>query len=502
MGKVTVDVAMESTSQEILSILKSVKALVTDVSTFDWKNFWKQMQTDEVFSTKFYYYETSTNPAGEKMNDSVGLEAVPSTTTEKGRDDFSNRSAFQVIDCNFSFDENGKKIPVAIAGGNGYSKTGKVNCGAMVPLTYWGIQKFDTYYIVHFATRKHPEIECETVTPWCDEELGYGVLTSYYAGNIDGIPYSSSGNAIWNFASAQTASAAVTKMGEKCVGSGSERSAYLLCMLWIKYATKNSRKKFAGNTSHNLQYLVAESGENVNFVVVTNTQANNFYVGDTVSIGDPADDTNHDRGNSKMRNIADKVRITAIESISGTSNSKVYVEKDGMAITATTYISSMPLHSGTTDDVLGVDGYVANDGRHAFKLGGIEEGVGAYFISLNELWNKATESTVEYYVRGGAAWSATAADWTKIATVDLKNSSDEWIGDIDIDLKTGVAWMKTSGSGNSVGVGDRIYKGGTGTGWREALTRGSLGGGGNAGLCCANLGGVVSGASWYCAFCI
>ena len=55
MAQVAVDVAMESTSQEILELLKVVKTMVTDVSKFDWKNFWEQTATDEVFSTKFYY---------------------------------------------------------------------------------------------------------------------------------------------------------------------------------------------------------------------------------------------------------------------------------------------------------------------------------------------------------------------------------------------------------------------------------------------------------------
>lgn len=75
MAAVAVDVAMESTSQEILNLLKTVKTLVTDVSKFDWKNFWEQTATDEVFSTKFYYYETSTSPNGEKLNASVGINS-------------------------------------------------------------------------------------------------------------------------------------------------------------------------------------------------------------------------------------------------------------------------------------------------------------------------------------------------------------------------------------------------------------------------------------------
>lgn len=503
MAQVAVDVAMESTSQEILDMLKIVKTMVTDVSKFDWKNFYQQMATDEVFSTKFYNYETSTSPNGEKMNDSMGLTAVPSTETVKGQDDFANRSAFQTLDCNFVIDENENKTPVAIKGGNGFYNTGKVDVGVMVPLTYWGIQQFDTYYIVHFATKPHPDLECTTVTPWCNEELGYGVLTKYYAGKIGDLLYSSSGNPIFNFVSAQSGNTELQKKGTGYHGSGSERTAYLLCMLWIKYATKNSQSVFPGCSNFNLQIKVAQADENVNYVVLTTTQANNLYVGATVSIGDATDHTNNlDRGQSYMRNIADKVRITAIESIEGTPNSRVYVEKVGMTITENTYISTMPLHSGTTDNVLGDDGYVVKDSKHAFKLGGIEDMVGAYFISMNELWNKTAASTVDYYVRGKSAWSSTASGWSKVVTVDLLDSNDFWIGDLNVDLETGMTWYKVKGSGDSVGTGDRQYSGGAGTGWREALRRGSLWIGSFAGLSCVYLWNGVASAVWDCALCV
>ena len=122
---------------------------------------------------------------------------------------------------------------------------------------------------------------------------------------------------------------------------------------------------------------------------------------------------------------------------------------------------------------------------------------------MNELWNKTTASMVDYYIRQkGVAWSGTASGWTKVAAADLLDSNVAWIGDINIDLSTGVMWLKKPGTGDSVGVGDRIYKGGTGTGWRQALLRGYLRSGGGAGLCLAHLGGVVSWALWFCAFCI
>lgn len=121
---------------------------------------------------------------------------------------------------------------------------------------------------------------------------------------------------------------------------------------------------------------------------------------------------------------------------------------------------------------------------------------------MNELWNKTTATTADYYVRGTAAWSSTAANWTKIATADFETTDDFWIGDIDIDLSTGVTWFKSKGSGDSVGVGDRQYVSSSGTGWREALRRGSLWSWSVAGFSCAFLWSVVTDALWNFALCV
>ena len=72
-------------------------------------------------------------------------------------------------------------------------------------------------------------------------------------------------------------------------------------------------------------------------VAVPKPQPSNMYVGGTVSIGDPgASPSSVDRGLATMRNIADKVRVTAIEDDGDGAHMKVHVEKTGMNITDTT----------------------------------------------------------------------------------------------------------------------------------------------------------------------
>ena len=204
-----------------------------------------------------------------------------------------------------------------------------------------------------------------------------------------------------------------------------------------------------------------------------------------------------------MYNILDRVRVKKIEPISGTSNSKVYVTGGTFTTTATTMISTEPCYSGETDNILGADGYVANDGKHSFRLNGVEEGIGAWYISMNELWNKESATVVSYYVRGNVAWSASSVSgYKKVATFDMGNTNDQWFGDLTMDVKTGVFYPRVYGGGDSVGVGDYQWKGGTGTGLREALQRGYLWDGSRAGLANSDLWFDVSVAWWDCALAV
>ena len=217
------------------------------------------------------------------MNASKGLVAKPSTETVKNQDDFAARNAFSVVDCNFVISDDEKRTVTAVSGDYYYRSTGAVDCGVMTPMTYWGWEDAEDYYIVHFSDKPNEAVGCTTPTPWCDEELGYGIVTKYYAGKINGLLYSSSGNAIFNFVSAQSGNTELQKRGAGYKGSGSERIAYLLCMMWIKYATKNIQTVFKGNSDNNVQVKVAEAGENVNYWMAWSIK--NRQPGDRLELG-------------------------------------------------------------------------------------------------------------------------------------------------------------------------------------------------------------------------
>ena len=510
----TINVGNLENQEKILDYITRIYGAVFDAENVDWGAIFASRATGRLFSTKFYNYSVTNTGIGEFMNDSVGKVCEPSTLELQGQDDFAWENAFWNVDCNFTIDDNGVKHVAYIRGQSGFSDTGKVDVGVLTPPLYGGIEYTSDGYIFHFCDKEHPNSRPDltlTLLPWCKDRKGkpmpYGIVTKYYSGLIDGTPYSSSGNAIDNFESYQTTHTKMQTKGTGYIGSGSDRSFYLKWFLWIKYATLNSQTKFQGCTNYRFQYVVAKTGSNVDYVVVTNEEATSMYIGGTVSIGDPgAEPSSIDMGQSNMRNIADKVKVTSIEDDGDGMHMKVHVNKTGMTITETTYISSMPLHSGQTDLVLGQDGQAVNDGNHSFKIQGVEDGVGSYYINVDEIMNKETsEKTVLYHRNGGnyqTSLENIQSEWKKVAEFTNSGSADIWIGEEIIDLDTGATFIKNSGGGNGNGTGDRYYFGSTDTGLREKLERGNLRHGSYAGLSCVFGRYGLSSAAWFSAPCV
>lgn len=462
--------------------------------------------TGERFSSFFYNLSEKDTDVGEKRNASVGLSCTPSTDKVLGQDDFAAFNAFFIKDCNFIVKDNGQKIPIALDGDKNFSRIGKVDVGVLTPPLYYGIERVTNGEIWHLSDKPLPGL---VLMPHCKDNsgrpMGYGIVPKYYAGRIGGILYGSSGLSVNNFISYQSLHTEMAKKGAGYVGCGSERSIFLKTMLRIKYAVSSSQNRFKGCTEYNYQYAAAEAATGVNYITLTKSQANAFYVGCTVSVGEAGENTNLDRGKAYMRNIADKVLVTKIEAVDDTY-SRVYVDAAPFDVTTTTYISSMPLHSGQTDAVLGNDGYVANDGKHSFKIQGVEDGIGAYFVSSNEVMYKVTATKTIFYHRNFGDYTSDLAamqkNWKNVGEFESPNSADVWIGEVNIDLETGAEVIRTIGSGEKSGTGDRYYFGGNRIGLLEHLSRGLLLFWSGAGASCLFGGRGLSTAGWDCAACV
>lgn len=483
-------------------------------------NYFALRRNGLVFTTKIYKYATSTSPVGVKMNANENMVCEPSVGRAKGRDDYEQYGLFHHFTCNFSVDENGFNHVDTLEGQTGFTKYGKVQVGEVTMSAWFGIEDTAEAVLYHYSdsqTELTPHPMKESINP--DGTLSpFMIHAKYVAGDIEGAPYSSKGLAPANGCQAEEAKNPVSytgmivymhKLGGHYCGTTSWDLFYRQLMMIIKYGTTHSQSIMAGCTSYSAQYmnLVTETG--VTRVILTKSQAASYVVGSYVSIGEMGEATNNDRYYAYMHNLAYCVKVLKIEDVDD-ANAAVYVDApEAFDTTLTTCISTMPWRSGSTDEVAGSDGSLGNNtnGKYAFKIQGIETGVGAYEVLGNVVMdivagadgNPARDvyvcedastlssniATIRTNYRKAAAQVAyTAASWKYISeeTTDM---------DLCVMIPTGVA------AGSTTGFADGLYTDTITSGQREWLALGSLDRGTVSGLwfLSANYGWLN--ASWF-----
>lgn len=489
-------------------------------------NYFALRRNGLVFTTKIYKYATSTSPVGVKMNANENMVCEPSVGRAKGRDDYERYGLFHHFTCNFSVDENGFNHVDALEGQTGFTKYGKVQVGEVTMSAWFGIEDTADAVLYHYSdsqTELTPRPMKESINP--DGTLSpFMIHAKYAAGDIDGMPYSSKGLAPANGCQAAQAKNPISytgmivymhKLGGHYCGTTSWDLFYRQLMMIIKYATTHSQSIMAGCTSYSFQNmnLVEETG--VMRVMLTKAQAANYVVGSYVSIGEIGAETNKDRYYEYMHNLAYSVQITKIEDVDDT-NAAIYVDApEAFDTTLTTCISTMPWHTGSTDEVAGSDGSPNSNtnGKNPYKIQGIETCIGAYEVPGNAVMdivagadeNPARDvyvcqdastlssdiATIRTNYRKAAAQVAyTAASWKYISeeTTDM---------DLGVMIPTGVA------AGSTTGFADGLYTDTITSGQKEWLALGGLTRGAHAGLwlLAANYGwsyadwSIVSGVS-------
>lgn len=468
-------------------------------------NYFALRRNGLVFTTKIYKYATSTSPVGVKMNANENMVCEPSVGRAKGRDDYERYGLFHHFTCNFSVDENGFNHVDALEGQTGFTKYGKVQVGEVTMSAWFGIEDTADAVLYHYSdsqTELTPRPMKESINP--DGTLSpFMIHAKYAAGDIDGMPYSSKGLAPANGCQAAQAKNPISyagmitymhKLGGHYCGTTSWDLFYRQLMMIIRYATTHSQSIMAGCTSYSFQNmnLVEETG--VMRVVLTKAQAANYVVGSYVSIGELGAETNKDRYYEYMHNLAYSVQITKIEDVDDT-NAAIYVDApEAFDTTPTTCISTMPWHTGSTDEVAGSDGSPNSNtnGKNPYKIQGIETCIGAYEVLGNVVMDIVTGAdgnpardvyvcqdastlsssiaTIRTNYRKAAAQVAyTAASWKYISeeTTDM---------DLGVMIPTGVA------AGSTTGFADGLYTDTITSGQREWLALGYLGAGAGAGL--------------------
>lgn len=489
-------------------------------------NYFALRRNGKVFTTKIYKWETSTSPVGVKMNANENMVAEPSVGRTEGRDDYAQYGLFHHFTCNFSVDENGFNHVDALEGQIGFTKYGKVQVGEVTMSAWFGIEDTTEAVLYHYSdsqTELTPYPMKESINP--DGTISpFMIHAKYAAGDIDGVPYSSKGLAPANGCQATQARNPVSytgmitymhKLGGHYCGTTSWDLFYRQLMMIIKYATTHSQSIMAGCTSYSNQNqnLVEETG--VMRVVLTKAQAAGYVIGSYVSIGDVGSNTNRDRYFSYIHNKAYSVKVTKIEDVDD-SNAAVYVDApEAFDTTLTTWITTMPWHSGATDEVAGSDGSPNSNtnGKDPYKIQGIETCIGAYEVLGNVVMDIVTGAdgnpARDVYVCEDASTlssniATVRANYKKaIAQVAYTAASWKYITEETTDPNLGIMIPTKAGGGSTTGFADGLYTDTGTSGQREWLALGHLYTGASAGLwlLAADLGwsntawSIVSGVS-------
>lgn len=468
-------------------------------------NYFALRRNGKVFTTKIYKWETSTSPAGVKMNANENMVAEPSVGRTEGRDDYAQYGLFHHFTCNFSVDENGFNHVDALEGQIGFTKYGKVQVGEVTMSAWFGIEDTTEAVLYHYSdsqTELTPYPMKESVNP--DGTISpFMIHAKYAAGDIDGVPYSSKGLAPANGCQATQARNPVSytgmitymhKLGGHYCGTTSWDLFYRQLMMIIKYATTHSQSIMAGCTSYSNQNqnLVEETG--VMRVVLTKAQAAGYVIGSYVSIGDVGSNTNKDRYFSYIHNKAYSVKVTKIEDVDA-SNAAVYVDApEAFDTTLTTWITTMPWHSGATDEVAGSDGSPNSNtnGKDPYKIQGIETCIGAYEVLGNVVMDIVTGAdgnpARDVYVCEDASTlssniATVRANYKKaIAQVAYTAASWKYITEETTDPNLGIMIPTKVGGGSTTGFADGLYTDTGTSGQREWLALGHLNYGASAGL--------------------
>lgn len=483
-------------------------------------NYFALRRNGKVFTTKIYKWETSTSPVGVKMNANENMVAEPSVGRTEGRDDYAQYGLFHHFTCNFSVDENGFNHVDALEGQIGFTKYGKVQVGEVTMSAWFGIEDTTEAVLYHYSdsqTELTPYPMKESINP--DGTISpFMIHAKYAAGDIDGVPYSSKGLAPANGCQATQARNPVSytgmitymhKLGGHYCGTTSWDLFYRQLMMIIKYATTHSQSIMAGCTSYSNQNqnLVEETG--VMRVVLTKAQAAGYVIGSYVSIGDVGSNTNRDRYFSYIHNKAYSVKVTKIEDVDA-SNAAVYVDApEAFDTTLTTWITTMPWHSGATDEVAGSDGSPNSNtnGKDPYKIQGIETCIGAYEVLGNVVMDIVTGAdgnpARDVYVCEDASTlssniATVRANYKKaIAQVAYTAASWKYITEETTDPNLGIMIPTKVGGGSTTGFADGLYTDTGTSGQREWLALGNLTAGATAGLGFLAASNGWSDTGWY-----
>ena len=475
--------------------------------------------TGKIYSVSFQAPATSMSSAGTRGDDAVGLVANPSTDAVKGVNDFDNLSPFNLIRCNGYVDASGEPIPTAFEGDPAFKLDGTNGDVWAFGLTPWfkleffgdGSEKHsvsDTYHGAGWFPNPGSIRTDKSVRPY--------VMTACYRGTLgdDGKVASISGCVPIHTVSHNSQLTQCRAKGAQYCGYTSKDNFYLHELFTVEYATMNCQSVMAGDADRYWQHTPAITETGVKRFIVTNAQAENYYVGMCVSIGYPSTFSsgttfNIDRGITTMHARAGRVRITAITALGDGLNTALTVDASanfdttnttvniaGVDYSAPCYLSTMPNYSGITDTVLGPSGSPRsntnskNDCRYRY----VENPYGSMYIPYSDIIKNYPNL---YTCYDCTKFSTTVtADYTTIGYVLSAHSGWYYVTTLGFDATNPSVRLATVCTAtSSTRWADGQYEDMV-AGEREVLGSGSLAYGGTGGFACATLLGGLTFGWW------
>lgn len=473
-------------------------------------DFFDLRRTGKIYRTRFYTFAKNPTCEGTKLLDNAGLQYEPSTDTVEGKDDYLNgeHPLFEWYNCNYKRNADGTAYPTAIEGEDGYTTTGNVDVGVIQPSFYYNFETNaeEGYIDVTISDMPHtlrtdivlyPWNEClqadGTVLPWC--------IGSKYVSSVgdDGLLRSLPNRQPVENTTYENMITDYQKKGTGYWGAGAERNTFQIIFILIKGATKNSQSLFAGCTNYDIELSVSIKNTGESVCVTTNEDASALIVGTPVYVC-------HAGGDGNYVIDIELTKVIKIETIDS-NNTAIYLDVKNESFINTAeldtdeskYLVNRAWYSGTTDNVIGKhDGSMISNvnGKCPYRVQGREYSVGGYMIASNTVMIFKSDYSKDVYVAPkGVKHTITEVDikknYTLIGNIPVNSNEGEfdyWVGDIDI--KNGVWYPCSQGSGNSQGFADFVYTGGNCTfGTREYIQGGCLWDASNAGFASLSCGG-------------
>ena len=435
-----VNLISEETGQEIVAALKAgpgspdidIKALVDGTNTTElfWK-FYSRLNAEGVvdrysilerfakaiagawngktYTLRYYDANVSQLTGMTPMDDLAGKTAAQlcteSTTVVADWADEDPMTWY--IRANALSLQNGHMNVLAIEGEDTFDISGETAPVYTFALALWIKEWNDgTYNYISFRTTQGPGFYPDAGDVGPDNKKRALTWHPTFGGGLNSAGKLTSGAGIkpYIFASADTGNTKA-KLWNSYEGLWNDCDTRWLLRMWqLRHFDMENGNILEGCTNYSVQYQVAAAEANVKRVLVTTAQGANFIVGSTVSVGDRAGDTSStDRGRADLRNIADCVKISSIETVTveGVSYSAINLEVSSpFTTTAATMISTMPWHSGSTEGLPGhKDGsmHSLTNGKNPCRIAGVEVLDGAYALGLDPLYNVTAGDDADHF---------------------------------------------------------------------------------------------------------